>query len=39
VVDRDAGPGAEDLMGSDGFAGSHVDRRHEPARLIGSNRQ
>ena len=39
VVDRDAGPGPQDLMGLNRLLGSHVHRRHEPARLVCSDRQ
>jgi len=34
VVDRNAGFCAENLVGSNGFFGSHVHWRHKPARLI-----
>ncbi len=39
VVDRDAGLGGQDLVGSNRLLGRHVNRRHEPARLVGSDRQ
>src|SRR5579872_5055234 len=39
VVNGDAGFGAQDFMRANGFIGSHVHRRHEPARLIRSDGQ
>ena len=39
VVDRDAGPGRQDLVGANRLLGRHVHGGHEPARLVGSDRQ
>src|SRR5579871_785914 len=39
MMDGDAGLGSQDLMGSNRLLGSHVQRRHEPAWFIRSDRQ
>jgi len=39
MVNGDTGLCCQDLVGPDSFIGGHVDRRHEPARLVGSNWQ
>ena len=39
VVDRDAGLGAQYLVGSNRLIGRHMHWRHEPARLVCSDRQ
>src|SRR5580658_4097949 len=39
MVDCDAGPGGQDLVCSYRLFGTHMDGRHEPARLIRSDWQ
>src|SRR5579863_10177126 len=39
VMNRDAGLGAQDLMRLNRLLGSHVHRRHKPARLVCADRK